>query len=218
MHIEPKISVIVPVYNQEKYIGRCLRSLLDQSLTRTSYEIIVVNDGSTDKTVYALELFKEEIRVLHNKKNKGLAFSVNHGILNARGRFVIRVDSDDYVNNEFLNILLLLLAENPSMDAICCDYLLVNDDEKINVRKNGIDDPIACGIMFRIEQIVELGLYDSSFLVHEETDLRHRFLQKYTMAHVPLPLYRYRKHRNNTTNDPKLMEMNFKKFKQKHKI
>jgi len=114
--------------------------------------------------------------------------------------------------------LLLLLAENPSMDAICCDYLLVNDDEKINVRKNGIDDPIACGIMFRIEQIIELGLYDSSFLVHEETDLRHRFLQKYTMAHVPLPLYRYRKHRNNTTNDPKLMEINFKKFKQKHKI
>ena len=70
MHIEPKISVIVPVYNQEKYIGRCLRSLLDQSLTRTSYEIIVINDGSTDKTIYALELFKEEIRVLHNKKNR----------------------------------------------------------------------------------------------------------------------------------------------------
>ena len=218
MHIEPKISVIVPVHNQERYIGRCLRSLLDQSLTRTSYEIIVINDGSTDKTNYALELFKEEIRVLHNKKNKGLAFSVNHGILNARGRFVIRVDSDDYVNNEFLNILSLLLEENSSMDAICCDYLLVDDDEKINVRKNGIDDPIACGIMFRIEQIIELGLYDASFLVHEETDFRHRFLQKYTMAHVPLPLYRYRKHRSNTTNDPKLMEINFKKFKQKHKI
>jgi len=218
MHIEPKISVIVPVYNQEKYIGRCLRSLLEQSLSRSSYEIIIINDGSTDKTSYALELFKEEIRHLHNKKNKGLAFSVNKGILNARGRFLIRVDSDDYVNKEFLKILSFFLTENPSMDAICCDYFLVDDQEKSHGRKNGVDDPIACGIMFRIEQIIELGLYDTSFLVHEEKDLRHRFLKKYSMTHVPLPLYRYRKHQNNTTNNSRLMKKNLKKFKHKHKI
>ena len=218
MNQEPIISVIVPVYNQEKYIGRCLRSLLDQSLPRSSYEIIIINDGSTDKTTYALDLFKEEITHLYNKKNKGLAFSVNKGILNARGRYLIRVDSDDYVNKEFLKILSFYLMENPSMDAICCDYLLVDDQEKVHGRKNGIDNPIACGIMFRIEQIIELGLYDTSFLVHEETDLRHRFLQKYTMAHVPLPLYRYRKHLNNTTNNPKLMKKHLKKFKRKHKI
>ena len=54
---EPLVSVIVAAYNQEKFIGRCLRSLLDQTLPKDSYEIIVVNDGSTDRTSYALDLF-----------------------------------------------------------------------------------------------------------------------------------------------------------------
>ena len=53
----PKVSVIVAVYNQERFIGRCLRSLLHQSMPHTDYEIIVVNDGSTDRTDYALSLF-----------------------------------------------------------------------------------------------------------------------------------------------------------------
>ena len=218
MNKEPKVSVIVPTYNQEKYIGRCLRSLLDQSLEKKFYEIIVINDGSVDKTSYALELFKDDIRILSNQTNKGLAFSVNKGILKSRGRFVTRVDSDDYVNKEFLKTLLLFLTENSSMDAVCCDYYIIDDREKIQVRKSGINDPIACGIMFRIEQLVELGLYDTSFLVHEETDLRHRFLKKYNIDSVPLPLYRYRKHQTNKTNDLELMKKHLKKFKEKHKI
>ena len=215
---EPKVSVIIPAYNQEKYVRRCLRSLLDQSLEKKFYEIIVINDGSSDKTGYVLDLFKDDIRILKNEKNEGLAFSVNKGILKSRGRFVVRVDSDDYVNKEFLNTLLLFLSDNSSMDAICCDYYTVDDREKIQDRKSGIKDPIACGIMFRIEQLVELGLYDTSFLVHEETDLRHRFLKKYTIDNVPLPLYRYRRHETNKTNDLELMEKHLKKFKKKHKI
>ena len=58
------ISIIVPVYNGEKYIGRCLRSLLNQTYSKEKYEIIVVNDGSTDKTSYALELFKDDYYLL----------------------------------------------------------------------------------------------------------------------------------------------------------
>ena len=54
---KPKISVIVATYNQEKFIGRCLRSLLHQTLPHTDYEIVVINDGSSDKTGFALELF-----------------------------------------------------------------------------------------------------------------------------------------------------------------
>ena len=55
----PKISIIVPAYNQEKYIGRCIRSLLSQSLSKNKFEIIVINDGSKDKTEQALKLFKK---------------------------------------------------------------------------------------------------------------------------------------------------------------
>ena len=67
MNQKPQISVIIPVHNQEKYLGRCLRSLLEQSLRRSLYEIIVINDGSTDKTSYALEIFKDEKEKVQNE-------------------------------------------------------------------------------------------------------------------------------------------------------
>ena len=129
MKFKSKISVIVPVYNQEKYIGRCLRSLLDQSLEKYNYEIIVINDGSKDKTKFALSLFKDDIKLISNKKNKGLPYSINRGIKAAKGRFIVRVDSDDYVNKEFLNILYNFLSSNSNMDAVACDYFLVDDKE-----------------------------------------------------------------------------------------
>lgn len=99
------ISIIVPVYNGEKYIGRCLRSLLNQTYSKEKYEIIVVNDGSTDKTSYALELFKDDIKLIINPKNIGLPASLNKGIKLSSGDYCVRVDSDDYVSNNFLTFL-----------------------------------------------------------------------------------------------------------------
>ena len=102
-------SVDKPTYNQEMFIGRCLRSLLDQSLKFEDYELIVINDGSNDKTSELLKLYKNEIRIINNKKNKGLPFSINRGISEAKGQFVVRVDSDDYVNRDFLYTLHMFL-------------------------------------------------------------------------------------------------------------
>ena len=127
----PKISIIVPAYNQEKYIGRCIRSLLSQSLSKNKFEIIVINDGSKDKTEQALKLLKKEILIIKNKKNLGLPKSLNLGIKQARGNFIIRVDSDDYVNRDFLSIVLKFANLNPDTDAFACDYYLVDDNEKI---------------------------------------------------------------------------------------
>ena len=102
-----KISVIVAVYNQEHYIGRCLRSLLHQTLHHSDYEIIVVNDGSIDRTSYALDLFCDPfesiVKVLTNKANQGLPSSLNKALKVARAPYIVRVDSDDFVNINFLN-------------------------------------------------------------------------------------------------------------------
>lgn len=215
---KPKISVIVPTFNQEKYLGRCLRSLMDQSLNKTDYEIILINDGSKDKTKFAANLFKEEIILINNKKNMGLPYSINKGILASKGRFVVRVDSDDYVNREFLNILNNFLTYNTDFDAVSCDYFVVNDSEKIINRENSNKKPIGCGIMFRMEHLLELGLYDKKFLVHEDKDFRYRFLKKYKIFRIPLPLYRYRKHNKNITNNKVEMKKHLKLFKTKHKI
>ena len=111
----PLISVIVPVYNQEKYLGRCLRSLLNQNYKREDYEIIVINDASTDHTSKVIQAFIDEIVLVKNKKNIGLPGSLNRGLKESRGRFFVRVDSDDYVHSEYINMLAMHLTINREM-------------------------------------------------------------------------------------------------------
>lgn len=202
----PIISVIIPTYNQSQFLGRCLRSILDQIISKDEYEIIVINDGSNDQTTKVLKIYNKQISIIENKKNKGLPYSINKGIKKAKGRFVVRLDSDDYVNTNFLYILKIFLIENTTIDAVSCDYFIVNDREEIVSRKSSSKDPIGCGIMFRLEHLINLGLYDENFLVHEDKDLRLRFNEKYKVFRIPLPLYRYRKHQNNITNDEKKMK------------
>lgn len=212
----PLVSVIVATYNQEKFIGRCLRSLLNQTIPHEKYEIIVINDGSTDRTPYALELFHDAIHPITNQTNIGLPASVNRGIMAARSQFIVRVDSDDYVNVNFLNFLHFYLAQNQYADAVACDYLLVNDAEDVLERVNCMDRPIGCGIMFRRQQLLEIGMYDESFRYHEDQDLRIRFEKKYTVSRLELPLYRYRRHENNITNDTEAMERHRQILVRKH--
>ena len=211
------VSVIIPVFNQELYIGRCLRSLFDQSLEKDKYEIIVIDDGSKDKTKQILKSFGNQIKILTNNTNRGLPYSLNKGIKAAKGRFIVRVDSDDYVNREFLNILQMYLLYNTNSHAVSCDYYLVNDKEEIIKRSNSISSPIGCAIMFRLESLISIGMYDKSFLVHEDKELRIRFTKKYKIDRLALPLYRYRKHSDNITNNLKKMRRHYKKLIQKHK-
>ena len=212
----PSISVVIPVYNNERYIGRCLRSLLAQEYNRNDFEIIVIDDGSSDKTPYALDLFSGEIKIIKNQSNLGLPASLNRGILASHSPYIVRVDSDDYVNRFFLRMLSMYLSTNRYMDAVSCDYFVVDEREEFIDRKNCMKEPIACGIMFRTEQLIDIGLYDESFLLHEERDLRFRFLQKYQIHRIELPLYRYRRHEGNITNDAAAMDVHMENLIKKH--
>lgn len=218
--VVPKVSVIVAAYNQERFIGRCLRSLLHQTLQPHDYEVIVVDDGSTDRTAYALSLFTDRfdapIKIITNESNLGLPASLNRGIKAARGRYIVRVDSDDFVNANFINFLQFYLESNDYADAVACDYLLVDDAEKVLERVDCIAAPIACGIMFRKTQLFEVGLYDEAFRCHEERDLRIRFEKKYKIHRLELPLYRYRRHENNITNNTDQMNEHFENLVRKH--
>ncbi len=195
-----QISVIVPVLNREKYIGRCLRSLLSQTIGKDNFEIIVVNDGSTDSTLKIINAFKEDIKIINNEKNIGLPYSLNMGIKNSKGKYIVRVDSDDYVNSEFLKTLYLFVSLNSDYDAAACDYYLVDDAENIIKRVNCDEQPIGCGIIFDTKNLIDIGLYNENFKLNEEKELRKRFEKKFKIKRIPLPLYRYRKHGSNMSN------------------
>lgn len=212
----PVVSIIVPVHNQEQYVGRCIRSVLNLNYPREDYEIIVINDDSTDNTHKVLHAFQDELRVFVNNKQQGLPSSLNRGIREARGRFIIRVDADDYVHSEYINILSMHLSFNDDIDAVCCDYQLVDEDEKIIAVKKWVEEPIGCGIMFRIEDIIKLGLYNEKMKIHEDKDLLLRFLENHNIYSIPLPLYRYRRHANNITNRSDDMQSYLEILKKKY--
>ena len=207
-------------YNEERFIGRCIRSLLQQTLPRSFYEIIVVNDCSIDRTRYAVNLFIDPfdsfIKLINNTKNIGLPASVNKALKVSQGKYVVRVDGDDFVNTNFLNFLFCYLEMNKEADAVSCDYLLVDNNEKELRKCDSQKNPIACGIMFQKKHLFKLGFYDKTFLRFEEQELMIRFKKEYNLCYLNLPLYRYRRHDKNMTNDKSTMEKYKKKLLLKH--
>lgn len=112
MDTSEKVSVIIPVYNDEKYLKQCVESILTQ--TYTNLEIILVDDGSTDHTPEICEEYREkydQIRVLH-KKNGGVGSSRNAGLALATGEYVLFVDNDDWLEKHHIEELYKLAKEN----------------------------------------------------------------------------------------------------------
>jgi glycosyltransferase involved in cell wall biosynthesis len=210
------VSIIITAYNYERYIERAIRSCLDQSLPKSQYEVLVVNDCSTDNTKEILENYKDEIRIFNLNKNLGLPGARNFGIKKALGQFVVFLDADDYIQHDMLLIQKTFLAENNTLDAISVDYYLVDERGNHLKHMNSEHKPIACGIMFRKDLLFDIGLYDESFKAREEEDLRIRFLKKHAIYNVILPLYRYRMHENNLTKDEAKMSRFQIQLKKKH--
>jgi len=194
------VAIVMAAHNEEKYVERALRSCLSQSAASDSYEIVLVDDGSTDATRRIAEAF-DGVRILANEVQLGLPASLNRGLKGAPARYVVRVDADDYVHHDFVRVLSLFLELNPYMDAVACDYYTVNEHEEHLQHVNCLERPIGCGVMFRKERLIELGLYDESFLMAEDLDLRLRFERRWKMHRIELPLYRYRLHGENMTSD-----------------
>lgn len=113
-----KVSVIVPVYNVEKYISKCLDSLLEQ--TYENIEIVLVNDGSQDNSKIIIDDYEKKdqrIKVIH-KKNEGVSVARNVGIINSTGDYICFVDSDDYVMADYVEYLLNLMQDEQSEIAL----------------------------------------------------------------------------------------------------
>lgn len=211
------VSLIITTYNYAGYVERAIRSALEQSLSKDLFEIIVVNDASTDRTKDVLANYTDEVRVINLEENVGLAGARNIGIKKAKGQFVIFLDADDYIHRDLLFMQRLYLTENNSLDAVSTDYWLVDERGSHIQHVNAEEHPIACGIMFRKDFLYKIGLYDESFRAREEEDLRIRWLKAYRIYNIILPLYRYRMHNENLTKDEKAMEEGARRLQTKYR-
>ena len=114
MDKELLLSIIVPVYNVEKYLVRCIDSLVTQDVDACDYEIIMVNDGSTDNSLSVAEDLAAKYNniVIVSHENRGLAAARNTGLRNASGQYVMFVDSDDYLTPNVISKMLKISFDN----------------------------------------------------------------------------------------------------------
>jgi glycosyltransferase involved in cell wall biosynthesis len=210
-----KVSILITNHNRELYLARAIRSAISQKFPRKDFEVIVVDDGSTDHSSRIAADYGEEVIYLAHECRRGLPSARNTGIRKARGRYLVNLDSDDYLHEDLIYVEHLHLALNPHWGAVSCDYTLVDDQEHHISRVSGASKPIACGILFRKDLLIAIGLYDENLQLCEDQDLRLRFMQRYHIGHVELPLYRYRRHEGNLTNNEAEMEYYNGKLREK---
>lgn len=122
----PKLSIIVPIYNVEKYLPRCIESILNQ--TFREFELILINDGSTDNCKEICEKYKKiDSRIIVvNKKNGGVSSARNFGIDISRGEYIGFVDPDDFIDANMYEIL-FNTANSYNSDMVICDYYKVSE-------------------------------------------------------------------------------------------
>ena len=131
MNSTPLISVIVPAYNVEKYIKTCLDSLINQ--TYSNFEIIVINDGSTDQTEKILNEYESNPKIrIFSQKNGGLSAARNQGLNLANGELVCFIDSDDSVKSDYLEKLAAPFFEDSNIDITVCGYQEKFENSEIN--------------------------------------------------------------------------------------
>lgn len=127
-----RVSIIIPIYNAERFLDRCLGSILGQ--TYENIEVIAVNDGSRDGSLAVLNAYAEQDRRIHivSQENAGVSTARNAGLANASGDFILFVDADDWIEPDMVSSLLRLLEEDPEADiAICNSDAAEHSDEAV---------------------------------------------------------------------------------------
>lgn len=199
----PKVSVVITAHNYAKYLPQAIGSVLNQ--TFDDYELIVVNDGSTDGTDQVLERYRSVAKVgVVTLDGVGLARAANAGIRASAGQYVIRLDADDYFDENILLILSTVLDKYPEYGMVYPDYYRVNKygeiidhvlQPKVNDEVKLLDrSALAAGAMYRRSCYDALGGYNEELSFQEDYDFWIRFIDRFHVYNVQLPLMYYRKH------------------------
>ncbi len=204
----PIVSVLMAVYNGEKYLREAVDSILNQ--TFSDYEFIIVNDGSTDGTSAILENYARRdtrIRLVCNEKNLGLTVSLNKGLKLANGEFVARMDSDDIsmperfekqvsylrTHKECLAVGSRIISIDADGDPICREQQGSSHEEIEKMLLRGCGGMAHPAVMFRRETIAALGGYREQFRAAQDVDLWLRLAERGRLANLQECLLKYRR-------------------------
>ncbi len=207
---EPLVSVVMPAYNAEEFIQEAISSV--EAQTVSDWELIVVDDGSQDRTCQIVEERMEKNPKIHlavNEKNMGAAGSRNRGLDLCRGRYVALLDSDDYWHPRFLEKL-LSCAEQTKADIVYCSYQLVNEEgkkvcndfivpEQTDFEQSMIRNVISCSTVLLTKKIAGFHRFPEG-IYHEDIALWFSLLRDGVIARgVPEVLASYRQRENSKT-------------------
>ena len=209
----PKVSIIVPVYNVEKYLKKCLDSLINQTLKEI--EIIIVNDGSPDNSQKIIDDYKEKYPqkiASFIKENGGQGEARNYGLKKSHGEFIGYVDSDDYVELDMYEKLYNKAIQNNSDIVICGSYnILENGHKTIDLEESYVNDIQINALLgkkavwnkiYRRELLLENNLSFRCKLWYEDFDFTIKTLSKTkNISYVNEPLYNYLIRNGSTMNN-----------------
>lgn len=199
----PKVSVIMPVYNNAPYVQEAISSILNQ--TYTDFEFIIIDDGSTDGSDHLISLVEDpRVRKIFHPQNYGLVASLNEGLSLATGEYVARMDSDDLSTPDRLGVQVTFMDEHPSIELCASAFTYsigmrpkVNPVEHEEIRTWLLFHCCICHptVVMRNSMIHRLGVqYDSNYPHAEDYELWNRLAPHIKMANIPMNLLYYRMH------------------------
>ncbi|HEY0740162.1 MAG TPA: glycosyltransferase [Chryseosolibacter sp.] len=207
---QPLVTVYITNYNYGNFIRQSIESVLHQTLT--NFELIIIDDGSTDNSREIIEEYRkhEKINIIY-QLNKGLNITNNIAMRAANGKYLMRLDADDYLEPNALQSMADVLERDPSLGLVFPDYYYVDREGRItgeerrhNFQKEvSLYDQPAHGActMIRLEFLKELGGYNESFTCQDGYDLWIKFVMHHKVTNINQPLFSYRQHGHNLTSN-----------------
>lgn len=207
----PKISVVIPLYNKENFIKETLDSVLQQ--TFTDFEVIIVNDYSTDNSDKIISEYKDErIKKIEHKTNKGLSAARNTGILNSNSDYIAFLDADDKWNENYLATINSLIINYPDASAFATNYFENHNEKLIKPMNATLTFPIdesrildffniyfqqviylaGSSLCVKKDVLENVGLFNEKITFCEDVDFNIRFNLKHKVAFSNLRLCEYR--------------------------
>ncbi len=223
------VSVIIAVYNVEKYLKRCLKSVINQ--TYKNIEIVLVDDGSKDSSGKICDEYKEKYEnvVVTHKKNGGLASARNAGLELAKGEYVCFIDSDDWLEENYVEVLYNKIKENKSQVVRCEFYKNNKKEQKIEtegtdketkynkeqIRENLIPEILlgkrmcyTWALMIKKDVAKKIKFDESKLLLEDTCFFLNLLLHIENIILIPNPLYHYYENTNSLTRSAKKIEKN----------